>query len=600
MLALRKIRHGFGGAPLLEEVSLEIKAGERVCLIGRNGTGKSTLLKIVAGEITPDDGEIEKQPGIRIATLPQEVDAGGHPGTVAELWHQAVSHLDLQEWELEIRQEKISEALKIDPDSNFTHLSSGNKRRALLGSALIQEPDLLVLDEPTNHLDVPSITWMEEYLPQLRSAILFITHDRAFLQKMATRILDLDRGSVTSWDCDYHTYLQRKEAWLEGEARQQAVFDKKLAQEEAWIRQGIKARRTRNEGRVRALKAMREEHRQRRARLGSVRMEIEEAERSGVKVLTAENLSFSHGDKRIVHDFSTVISRGDRIGIVGANGTGKTTLLRLLLGELQPQSGKVVMGTGLQIAYFDQLREQLDPNTTVAANIADGSDSVEINGRSLHVMSYLKDFLFTPDRARAPIHQLSGGEKNRLLLARLFTRPFNLLVMDEPTNDLDQETLELLEERLAEYKGTLLLVTHDRAFLNAIATELLVLEGDGEILQITGGYDDYLAYKKQRQAQQIQANKPAPSQSKPTRDPGGKPRKFLNRERRELEALPGEIEKLEQEQQEWSDKLSDPAFVAQPEPLKAAQQRLQEIETLLETLFSRWEELEQLRQELDN
>lgn len=598
MLALRKIRHGFGGAPLLEEVSLEIKAGERVCLIGRNGTGKSTLLKIVSGEIIPDSGEIEKQPGIRIATLPQEVDAR-HQGTVAELWEQAVHHLDLQEWELEIRQEKISDALGINPASQFPHLSSGNKRRALLGSALIQEPDLLVLDEPTNHLDVPSITWMEEYLPQLHSAILFITHDRAFLQKLATRILDLDRGSITSWDCDYCTYLQRKEAWLEGEARQQAVFDKKLAQEEAWIRQGIKARRTRNEGRVRALKAMRKEHQERRSRLGSVRMEIEEAERSGVKVIAVENLGFSHGDKPIVKDFSMVISRGDRIGIVGANGTGKTTLLRLLLGELQPQTGKVMMGTALQIAYFDQLREQLDPNTTVVANIADGSDSVEINGRSLHVMSYLKDFLFTPDRARAPIHQLSGGEKNRLLLARLFTRPFNLLVMDEPTNDLDQETLELLEERLAEYSGTLLLVTHDRAFLNAIATELVVLEGKGEILQITGGYDDYLAYKKQRQVQKVQANKPAPSQSKPTRDPGGKPRKFLNRERRELEALPGEIEKLELEQQEWSDQLSDPGFVAQPESLKAAQQRLQEIETLLEALFSRWEELEQLRQELD-
>lgn len=597
MLALRKIRHGYGGPPLLEDVSLEIKAGERVCLIGRNGTGKSTLLKIVAGEIVPDFGEIEKLPGIRIATLPQEVNVS-HQGTVGELWLNAAHNLGIQEWEFDLRQEKIANSLGLDPEAQFEYLSSGNKRRALLGCALIQEPDLLVLDEPTNHLDVQSITWMEEFLPQLRSAILFITHDRAFLQKLATRILDLDRGRVTSWDCDYRTYLQRKEAWLEGEARQQAVFDKKLAQEEAWIRQGIKARRTRNEGRVRALKAMREEHRNRRAKLGSVRMEIEEADRSGVKVIAVENLSFSHGDKLIVDNLSTLISRGDRIGIVGANGTGKTTLLRLLLGELQPQSGKVIQGTGLQIAYFDQLREQLNPDTTVVENIADGNDSVEINGKAIHVMSYLKDFLFTPDRARAPIHQLSGGERNRLLLARLFTRPFNLLVMDEPTNDLDQETLELLEERITEYNGTLLLVTHDRAFLNAVATELLVLEGNGKIVQVTGGYDEYLALKKNASAAKSSANASTDlTASKGNRS--AKPRKFLNRERWELEALPGEIETLEKEQSVWTEKLADPQFVVQADKLKEARDKLQQIETELETKFARWEELEQLRQELE-
>lgn len=597
MLAIRKIRHGYGGPPLLEDVSLEIKAGERVCLIGRNGTGKSTLLKVVAGEIVPDSGEIEKLPGIRIATLPQEVNVAHH-GTVSQLWLDAAHNLGIQEWEFDLRQEKIATSLGLDPESQFEYLSSGNKRRALLGCALIQEPDLLVLDEPTNHLDVQSITWMEEFLPQLRSAILFITHDRAFLQRLATRILDLDRGRVTSWDCDYRTYLQRKEAWLEGEARQQAVFDKKLAQEEAWIRQGIKARRTRNEGRVRALKAMREEHRNRRAKLGSVRMEIEEADRSGVKVIAVENLSFSHGDKLIVDNLSTLISRGDRIGIVGANGTGKTTLLRLLLGELQPQSGKVIQGTGLQIAYFDQLREQLNPDTTVVENIADGNDSVEINGKAIHVMSYLKDFLFTPDRARAPIHQLSGGERNRLLLARLFTRPFNLLVMDEPTNDLDQETLELLEERITEYNGTLLLVTHDRAFLNAVATELLVLEGNGKIVQVTGGYDEYLALKKNASAAKSSANASAElTASKGNRSV--KPRKFLNRERWELEALPDEIETLEKEQSVWTEKLADPQFVVQADKLKEARDKLQQIETELETKFARWEELEQLRQELE-
>jgi ATP-binding cassette subfamily F protein uup len=597
MLALRNIRHGYGGVPLLDGISFEILQGERVCLVGRNGTGKSTLLKIVAGEIIPDFGEIERQPGIRVASLPQEVDQQ-FQGTISSLWQDGLARESLQEWEAQMRMEKIATSLGLSISDRFETLSSGNKRRALLGYALIQEPDLLVLDEPTNHLDVPSITWMEEFLPQLRCAVLFITHDRMFLQKLATRILDLDRGSVTSWQCDYPTYLVRKEAWLEGEAKQQAVFDKKLAQEEAWIRQGIKARRTRNEGRVRALKAMREEHRARRNRLGTVHMEIEEADRSGVKVIAAENLSFQYGDKTIVKQFSWLISRGDRIGIVGANGTGKTTLLRLLLREIEPQSGSVIHGTGLRIAYFDQLRESLDIHSTVADNIADGNEAVVINGRQIHVMTYLKDFLFTPDRARAPIKQLSGGEKNRLLLARLFTRPFNLLIMDEPTNDLDQETLELLEERLAEYSGTLILVSHDRAFLNSVATELLVLEGNGQIVPVTGGYDDYLALKAHQQKQSKGST--AVVDSAPTSNRGAsKPRKFLNRERWELEALPAEIETLEKEQQQWSEKLSDPQFVSQAERVHQAQARMSEIESLLEQKFARWEELETLRQQLD-
>lgn len=596
MLAARSLQLAFGGPPLLESASFEVQAGERVCIVGRNGAGKSSLLKVLAGVIQADAGEVYVPVNERVAYLPQEVPEGIH-GTVAEVIAMDLSDV-LEDWEREARIDRLLRDLEFEGEEKFDSLSAGMKRRVLLGRCLAPQPEVLLLDEPTNHLDIESIGWMERFLPKYPGALLFVTHDRAFLRKLATRILDLERGVLTDWGYNYETYLQKKEEWLVAEAHNRAEFDKKLAKEETWIRQGILARRTRNEGRVRALKKMRDQHRQRRERQGSVRMAVEEADRSGVKVIAAEGVSFGYDDSHMIRDFSTIITRGDKIGIVGPNGSGKSTLLNLLLQRLSPKEGTVKHGTGLEIAYFDQLRETLDPEQTVVDSIADGRDTFSLNGQQRHVIGYLQDFLFHPEQARGKVKALSGGERNRLLLARLFTKPFNLLVMDEPTNDLDLETLELLENRLVEFGGTLLLVSHDRAFIDNVVTDLFILEGKGDVRQFVGGYTDYLNQKSSGTSSGIKT-------AKVTATPitkGGKPpktRKFLNRERWELEALPAEIETLETEQAELTEKLGDPnLYQSQSDQVAALQKRIHEIETLLATKYARWEELEQLREEL--
>lgn len=597
MLSLNKVTLGYGGPPLLDEVSLEINPDERICLVGRNGAGKSTLMRLVGGEIAPDAGNVTWQPGTRLAVLPQEVPAG-LPGTIHDVIAGGLQERHLEEWEILDRIERTAEQMELDPRLPFSTQSAGLKRRVLLARCVVSEPDLLLLDEPTNHLDIPSIRWLETFLLSFPGSLLFVTHDRTFLRKVATRILDLDRGRLISWNCDYPTYLERKAEWLEAEAKQQAVFDKKLAQEEAWIRQGIQARRTRNEGRVRALKKMRDERRARRERQGAANLKYESAERSGVKVITAENVTFAHGDAPNIRDFSTEILRGDKIGIVGANGSGKSTLLQLLLGKLSPDSGTVEHGSSLRIAYFDQMREALDPKITVQEAIGDGQEVIEINGRKQHVISYLKDFLFPPDRARSAVGSLSGGERNRLLIARLFTRPFNVLVMDEPTNDLDLDTLELLEELLADYAGTLLLVSHDRAFLDNVVTELFVLDGSGEVRTCVGGYQDYLEQTETRQRATAPKKSPGDKGRQKGRQP--KPRKFLNRERWELEAIPGEIESLEDEARQLAEKLSDPGlYQNDPDAVPEINARVKAIESELAAKFERWDELETLRQELE-
>jgi ATP-binding cassette subfamily F protein uup len=599
MLSLVNLSLAYGGPPLLDRASLDIRPGERLALIGRNGSGKSSLLKIVAGEVRPDAGERVEQGQPRVETLPQDIPE--LPGyTVGTVLRDRLAGLSLEEWEIEARLDKGLRALGLDEAAPYPTLSSGRKRQVLLAAGMVTEPDILLLDEPTNHLDVETIRWMEQTLLEFGGGLLFVSHDRAFIRALATSILDLDRGRLTRWDCDYDTYLLRKEEALDAEARQNAVFDKKLAQEEAWIRQGIKARRTRNEGRVRHLRKMREEHRQRRGRTGSVRMDLGGgAPTTGLKVITAEQVSVVHAGEPVFRPFSCEILRGDRVGILGPNGCGKTTLVRLLLGELQPDTGTVRHGANLKVAYFDQNREQLDDTATLIENIAGGNAFVEVAGQRKHVISHLKDFLFTSGQAQAPIHNLSGGERNRLLLARLFTRPFNVLVMDEPTNDLDLETLELLEEQLDQFDGTLLLVSHDRAFLDEVVTELLVFEPDKSIRPIVGGYSDYRLFKQRSES--IDTDRDAPQSPPATPRPGrpDKPRRFLNREQRELDSLPGEIEALESEQEEIAAALADPARLkAEPAFPRAAQVRIQEIDTELHRKYARWEELEALKKAL--
>ena len=618
LINLRNISLAFGGPSLFEDISLRIAKGERICLLGRNGTGKSTLLKVISGELPPDGGFIDRQQGLRVARLEQDIPRDLQ-GTIyeaiaqglgpvglhlsryhnlslrmeqgeADLHHElSVVQHELENsdgWTHQQRIEQVLSRLKLPAELPVASLSGGLMRRVLLARALAVDPEILLLDEPTNHLDIESITWLEEFLQRENLTLVFVTHDRAFLRNLATRIVEIDRGRLFDFACNYDTFLERKEELLHAEAQENNRFDKKMAEEEIWIRKGIKARRTRNEGRVRELKKMREEHRQRRERLGTARFNLQEAERSGKLVAEVKGLTFAYGDSTVVKNFSTTVMRGDRIGIIGPNGVGKTTLLKLLLGELSPQQGSVKLGTNLQVIYFDQLREQLDPELTVQQNLAGDQDTVVIGGRSRHVIGYLQDFLFTPDRIRSPVRILSGGERNRLLLARLFTREANVLVLDEPTNDLDLETLDLLEELLADFTGTLFLVSHDRAFLNRVVTSTIVFEGEGQISEYIGGYDDWLRQRPQTGS--------VPKAKEPVKDKPKKERsrKLTFKEKQELEALPHRIDTLETEIAELHAKMADPGFYRTAgAQVAATTARLETIETELAETYSRWEEL---------
>ncbi|WP_419787529.1 ATP-binding cassette domain-containing protein [Pseudodesulfovibrio sp.] len=634
VVSLRDITVNFTGTSVLENVSLQIEPGERVCLVGRNGEGKSTLLSVIKGSLQPDTGSVDYAKGTCVALLPQEVpqdlggmvydvaakglgeigrnlaayhnaakalgEAAGDEATLVKKLEKAQNALETSGgWPHHQRVETVLSHLKLNGDEPFATLSGGTKRRVLLARALVAEPDLLILDEPTNHLDIESINWLEDFLLRQRGALLFVTHDRAFLRRIATRIVELDRGNLHSWSCDYDTYLERKDADLEAEAKQNHNFDRKLAEEEAWIRRGIKARRTRNMGRVRDLRKMRDERKARRERTGSARMVIQEADRTGKLVAEAKNLCFGYGDTVLIDNFSTTIMRGDKVGLIGPNGAGKTTLLHLLLGETKPQSGSVRLGVNLQVSYYDQLREQLHEDRSARWNIADGNDFVDINGYRRHVLSHLKNFLFTPERAAVPVSVLSGGERNRLLLARLFTRPSNVLVMDEPTNDLDAETLELLEEVLMDYPGTLLLVSHDRAFLNNVVDSTIAFEGNGHVAEYVGGYDDWLRQRPETPppsagtcAPPAEGPKPAPAKKEKTKL-SYKEKYELTQKRDRLALLPAQIETFEKELDQLGIKMSDPEYFKQsPQTMADDQSRLEALESELEAIYTEWEELE--------
>ncbi len=599
IVSLLDVSLSFGGAPLLNRVNLQIDRGERVCLVGRNGAGKSTLMKVINGELQPDEGQVFRQQGAVFSTLRQEVPVGltGTVRTVVE--GEGGAYEDHNDWERHDRVERLLEQMGLPTETEFASLSAGQKRRVLLARGLVENPQLLLLDEPTNHLDLESIQWLEEFLLEWGGALLFVTHDRTFLRKLSTRIVEVDRGQLIGWPCDYDTFLVRKQALLEAEEVQRAQFDKKLAQEEEWIRRGVKAQRSRAQNRIHALEQMRADRAARRERTGTAKISAQEGDRSGFKVIACEGAGFRYEDRWIVRDFTTRIERGDKIGIVGPNGAGKTTLLRLLLGQLAPQVGTIEQGTRLEVVYFDQLRAQLNESMRVQDAVADGNATVTINGRTRHVISYLEDFLFDPTRARTPIKALSGGERNRLLLARLFTKPCNVLVLDEPTNDLDAETLDLLEDLLVEFGGTLLLVSHDRAFLNEVCTSLLVFEGDGKIADYTGGYDDWQREKAAKAAalaaetEEAKRKNRAGSGSTATAGNAAKPRKLSNKERAELDALPKKIESLEAEQAKLTETLADPAFFKKPAAdVAKATSRLHEIEAELAAAYARWSELE--------
>ena len=626
LLRLDQVSLAYGQHPLLDGVGIEVVRGERVCLVGRNGEGKSSLLRLVSGDSVPDEGVVWIRPGTRVAHLAQAVSidsdetvfdvvADGLPelGRLISDYHRAAAELarmstpdGLQQlarlqheleaqggWQIEQRVETVLARLALDGEARFNTLSGGWRRRAMLARVLVGEPDLLLLDEPTNHLDIEAITWLEDFLLAYAGALLFISHDRALVRRLATRIIELDRGRLTSWPGDYDAYVAGKTELLDVEARQQALFDKKLSQEEAWIRQGIKARRTRNEGRVRTLKALREERRARRDRCGKVNLRLEEGVPSGKRVLEAEHVNLAFDGRLVIRDFSVSILRGDRIGIIGPNGAGKSTLIRLLLGELEPDSGMVRRGTRLEVAYFDQQRAQLDPRASLMESVGDGRLSVTINGRSRHVAGYLQDFLFPPQRLQSPVSTLSGGERNRLLLARLFARPANLLVLDEPTNDLDVETLELLEELLLEYQGTLLLVSHDRAFLDNVVTSVLVFEGDGRIGEYVGGYSDWLRQRRTPEPQTKSAPVTPKPEASPAAKPAAKPKKLSYRDQRELDALPARIEALEAEQARLHETVNDAGFYQRsPDEIGATLDHLGALARELEICYARWELLE--------
>lgn len=630
-ITLRDVHLAFGGPALLDGANFNLERGERVCLIGRNGEGKSTLLKLIEGSLLPDSGEVSIQNGLTVSMLAQDVpmdsgkvadivaDGAGEAANVLKEYHEAsdacvlgdmdacdrmgmLQHkLDqLDGWALENKVNTILGKMGLDPNADLADLSGGRKRRVLLARALLTQPDVLLLDEPTNHLDVESIEWLEKFLlDQNNLTLLFISHDRSFVDSIATRIVELDRGILRGYEGNYSRYLELKAQQMEAEEKQNALFDKKLAEEEAWIRQGIKARRTRNEGRVRALKALREESKARRFQQGKVSMATQEANRSGKLVFEIENLSVSYDSKPLIKDFSAIVLRGDRIGLVGDNGVGKTTLIKAILGEIQ-HGGSVKTGTQLEVAYFDQLRNALDLEKTVMANVSEGSDFVDVNGNRRHIYSYLQDFLFSPERARTPVKALSGGERNRILLAKLLLKPSNLIVMDEPTNDLDMVTLELLEEMLSEYKGTLLLISHDRAFMDNVVTSTWVFDGKGNIDEYIGGYQDYL---EQRPDQKVvdqksdvkKAQAKAEAAALAAATPTPKKVKLSYKDQRELEQLPAEIEKLEAEQTKLSEKLADGSwFVSDANAATLASQRLAEIDELLLEKLERWDVLENL------
>ncbi|MEJ2518737.1 MAG: ATP-binding cassette domain-containing protein [Desulfuromonadales bacterium] len=622
LVNLRHISLSFGGLPLFDEISLSISQGERIGLLGRNGTGKSTMLKVIAGELPPDTGQVDRQQGLRVARLEQDLPddlqgsiydvtvAGlGETGRLLARYHHLSRRLDAAEdgqseavtkvqnqlekcggWQHQQHVAQVLSRLHLAADQPVANLSGGLLRRVLLARALACDPDILLLDEPTNHLDIDTITWLEEFLQRQKLTLVFVTHDRTFLRKLADRIIEIDRGRLYDFTCDYDTFLTRKEELLLAEGRQQARFDKKLAEEEAWLRQGVKARRTRNEGRVRVLQNMRAAYQQRRQQIGQVTFNLQEAERSGKLVAEIENLSFGYEDRPLVENFSSLVLRGDRVGIIGPNGVGKTTLLKLILGDLQPQQGRVRRGTNLQITYFDQLRDQLDPERTVQQNLAGDQDTVMVCDRPRHVIGYLQDFLFTPDRARSPVKILSGGERNRLLLARLFIRQTNVLVLDEPTNDLDLETLDLLEELLADFKGTLFLVSHDRDFLNRVVTSTIAFEGPGVVREYVGGYDDWLRQRPQPEGPISQANTSAKAKPRPQRS-----RKLSFKEKRELDQLPVQIEGLESEMAALHEKLADADFYrTSGDQVATVNARIRQLQAELTASYQRWEELDAL------
>ena len=590
LLSMQDVKLSFGGPLLLAGVDLQIEEGERVCLLGRNGAGKSTLMKLIMGEVQPDSGNIARKQSLCVAYLGQEVPAGLN-GTISEIVSASLD--DDSGWEGQQQVEKVLSHMDLDGQVAFETLSAGMKRRVLLARGLAVAPHILLLDEPTNHLDMETIKWLEDFLVRYEGTLLFVTHDRTFLQKLATRIVELDRGRLINWACDYQSYLTRKENLLNADAARDAKFDKKLSEEEVWIRQGIKARRTRNEGRVRALVKMREERWARRTVAGNVKMQLQEARRSGKLVIEAKEVSCGYGETCLVRGLSTLIMRGDKVGILGPNGVGKTTLLNILLGKQPPLSGEIKLGTKLDIAYFDQLRGQLEEEKSVFDNIGEGNDQVTINGRPRHIIGYLQDFLFTPDRARSPVRLLSGGERNRLLIAKLFTKPSNVIVMDEPTNDLDMETLDLLEELLIEYKGTLLLVSHDRAFINNIVTSTLVFEGGGKVAEYIGGYDDWL--RQRRRSDQDAQKGGEPVNIKSRRIKKERPKKMSFKEKKELEELPKQIEALEGEKERLYKLMADPeTYQKGGEAVVAAKAEVDTVEANLEAAYKRWEELEEI------
>ncbi len=622
IITLQNISIAFGGEKLLDDVNLRIEKKQRVCLLGRNGVGKSTMMKIINGEIKPDSGVVQKDPGIKISYFSQQIPQDlqgtvfsviakglGKRGELLLKYHEDAQsdnadhsnlnnlHSDLDThnvWHAFEEIEKITSRMNIKTDWEYEQLSGGQKRRVFLASALVSEPDLLLLDEPTNHMDIETISWLEEYLLRYNITLLFVTHDRMLLKKLATRIIELDRGKLFDWACDYETFLQRKEAVLDAEEKERANFDKKMAQEEIWIRRGIKARRTRNEGRVRALLKMREERKKRRNRDGTVSMTLHDAQMSGKLVLEVDNLSYSYDAKPLIKDFNILITRGDKIGIIGPNGCGKTTLVSLLLDKRNPDSGVIKRGSNIQTAYFDQLREQLEEEKTVWENVLPNGNIVSVNGVNKHIISYLQDFLFTPERAKSPVKQLSGGERNRLLLAKLFTQPANLLVFDEPTNDLDAETLELLEELLVNFKGTVLLISHDRMFLNNVVTSVLVFSGDGEVKEYVGGYDDWLAQKMKKQPVENRAPNSIKRERYKEEKRKKQKKKISFREKQELDKLPFLIESIEKEQSNIYVKMSDPDVYRDRAAIIILKERMAEIDQELPKLYERWEYLESL------